>query len=289
MKFLSVSVGLLVLYSGLVQANPDVNSREYKLMLDYSAFDYTTEYSNIQSLMADAKTVIEAAINRSVTGTAQLEYQRKVAFFDTKSSCLLNSIGYAFRERIDNSQSEVTLKFRSTDRYISDFEDLSSHTNGAETKLEADVGISTDSNFRVQYGHSTTAPNIRTINKMNDIHAHFSGFDNDYGFSDTLALDKVGNLTISERVYKSVFIDLGQFDAQFSTTLWYEGDPAINTTPVVAEVSFKYKDSSANYTQKVVSRAKDAFEALQGMSRWVDNRALTKTRFVYEYDQNFCQ
>lgn len=289
--FRKVSFFLVVGFTfiGSVQANPDVTSREYKLMLDASLFSYTTEYSDVQDLMADVKTVVEAAINRNVSGTAQLTHDRQVEFFDTQGSCVLNNINYAFRERIESGQSEVTLKFRSPDRYISDFEDLSSSTSGAETKLEADVGVSADNNFKFQYGHSTTAGNSRTINRMDDIHAHFPGFASNYGFSDSTSLSVVSNLTLSERVYKNVFIDLGQFDAEFSITLWYIGSPSQNTTPAVAEISFKYADSSANYTKKVVNRARDAFISIQGLSQWVDTNAQTKTRFVYQYDPSFCQ
>ena len=274
--------------TSMVNANPDVTSREYKLMLDASQFSYNSEYSDVQDLIDDVETAVESALSRSVTGTPQLTKQRTVMFFDVQGSCDLNAAGYSFRERVDNNQSEVTLKFRSQDRYISDFEDVSSSTNGAETKLEADIGKSSEAPIKIVYGHSTKAPNTRTINKVDDIHAHFPEFENDYGWNDNTSLSLVGNLTVHERVYKDVFIDLGQHDAELSVTLWYNAAPTQSSSPIIAEVSFKYEDSSADYTRKVVNRALDAFSAMQGLTSWVDNNALTKTRFVYQYDNSFC-
>ncbi|EKF74751.1 hypothetical protein A11A3_07003 [Alcanivorax hongdengensis A-11-3] len=272
-----------------VQANPDVISREYKLILDASQFHYQSEQTAVQSLMQAVKPAIENAIDRNVTGTATLDHDRQVRFFDTPGSCMLEQLGYSFRERVENGDSEVTLKFRSPDRYIADFEDLSSSTNGAESKLEADVGATSSVPFKVVYSHSTKAPNSRTLNHMDDVHAHFPGFEDDYGLDDNLTLSVVGGLTVTERVYRNVDIDLGQHDAEISITLWYAGTPSGSQSPAVAEISFKYEDPSADYTRKVVNRARQAFDALRGLSSWVEPDGQTKTRFVYQYDSSFCQ
>ena len=288
--FLASGLGLLVVLSAMpVQANPDVISREYKLILDASRFQYQNEQSDVLNLMQAAKPAIEDAIDRSVTGTATLDHDRQVRFFDTAGSCVLDQLGYSFRERLENGNSEVTLKFRSPDRYIADFEDLSSSTKGADSKLEADVGATSDMPFKVVYSHSTKAPNGRKLNRMNDIHAHFPGFEDDYGLDDDLALSVVGDLTVTERVYRNVDIDLGQHDGEISITLWYAGTPSGNQAPAVAEISFKYEDPSADYTRKVVNRARQAFDALRGLSDWVEPDGQTKTAFVYQYDSTFCQ
>ncbi|MES1940264.1 hypothetical protein T5B8_08479 [Salinisphaera sp. T5B8] len=272
-----------------VQANPDVISREYKLMLDASRFQYQNEQRDVLDLMQTARPAIEEAIDRDVIGTATLDHDRQVRFFDTADSCALDQLGYSFRERIEDGDSEVTLKFRSPDRYIADFEDLSSSTHGAQSKLEADVGATGDIPFKVVYSHSTKAPNTRKLNRMDDIHAHFPGFEDDYGLDDDLALSVVGALTVTERVYRNVDIDLGQHDAEISITLWYAGAPSGDQAPAVAEISFKYEDPSADYTRKVVNRARQAFDALRGLSDWVKPDGQTKTRFVYQYDRTFCQ
>lgn len=279
----------LLLPVGSALANPDVTSREYKLMLDVDQFSYSTESAKVTSLLNDAENAIEQAINRSVSGSPWLEKQRDVSFFDTQGSCELHSRGYSFRERVENGASEVTLKFRSPDRYIADFEDVSSDTSGAETKLESDVGANANVPFKVVYGHSTKAPNMRTINKIKDVNVHFPEFESDYGLDDDLPLSLVGNLSVREHVYHGIEIDLGQHDADISVTLWYQGTPWGTQKPLVAEISFKYEDGSADYTRKVVNRAKASFEALKGLSGWVDSDSKTKTTFVYEYIPTFCQ
>lgn len=282
-----LALGLLGAAS-VASANPDVISREYKLMLQASLFAYNTESSDVNDFIDDAETAIETAISRNVSGSASLSKIRDVMFYDTDSSCILKNSGYSFRERIESGASEVTLKFRSEDRYIADFEDMSATSGSAESKLESDIGISASSNFVVLYSHSTTTPNTRTINQMDDINDQFPGFEDDYGIADSTALDLVGGLTVREHVYKNVDIDLGSIDAELSVTLWYDGTPSGASSPIIVEVSFKYEDSSADYTKKVVNRAKQAFLALQDLSTWTDPASKTKTRFVYEYDPSFC-
>ncbi|WOA31947.1 hypothetical protein [Alloalcanivorax xenomutans] len=285
-RLLIAMLGTLALQA---QANPDVISREYKLILDASRFQSQTESGDVLALMQAVKPAIENAIDRDVSGAISLDHDRQVRFYDTASTCQLRQLGYSFRERVENGDSEVTLKFRGPDRYIADFEDLSSGTNGAESKLEADVGATSTIPFKVVYSHSTKAPNTRTLNRMDDVHAHFPGFQSDYGLDDNLTLSLVGGLTIQERAYRNVDIDLGQHDAEISVTLWYQGIPSGSQSPVVAELSFKYEDPSADYTRKVVNRARQAFDALRGLEQWVEADGQTKTGFVYQYDSAFCQ
>lgn len=275
--------------SSLAWSNPDVTSREYKLLLDPSNFTYATESSKVDNYFDDLVTAVEAAISRDVTGSLSLDTTRTVKFYDKSGSCDLKNLGYIFRDRIESGNSEVTLKFRSPDRYISDFEDLSATSNQAETKLEADIGVKGTNTFNVVYSHSTTSPNTRTINEFADINYHFPGFNSDYGFSDSTPLSLVGNLSINERVYKGGEIDLGSIDAEVSVTLWYtSSSPSSATHPAIVEVSFKYEDSSADYTKAVVNRAKTTFEALQGLTAWNSTSSTTKTEFVYSYNPGFC-
>lgn len=271
----------------VVFAAAAIESREYKLMLTPQQFVYGTEPDAVNSLIDNAKAAIELAIGRDVTGTPAFDKARFVRFYDVASSCHLRNLGYVFRERIENGDSEVTLKFRDTDRYIAAFENLASSTAGAATKLEADIGTSLNAPFKVVYSHSTTVPNTRTLNNILDINSHFPGFDVDYALQDNLSLSLVGDLVIYERVYRNVFIDLGQFDAQISVTLWYQGLPELQHSPLIAELSFKYEDVNADYTRKVVNRAKQVFMALQTLQE-VDLGASTKTELVYQFNPGFC-
>ncbi|WBA07794.1 hypothetical protein [Salinivibrio kushneri] len=278
-----------ILMSCMVKATPDVTSREYKVMLDANQFTYQNEAFSIERLLAMAETQIESAISRDVSGHAYLAKQRSVRFFDIQGTCQLRKSGYSFRERIDNGLSNVTLKFRSWDRYIASFEDVLSSTSGAETKLESDIGSTATDPFKVVYSHSTKTPNSRKINKIRDINHHFPGFENHYGLPDEEVLSLVSNLVIHEHVYRGMEIDLGQHDAEISVTLWYQEEPLDFQSPLVAELSFRYKDGSAGYTRKVVNRAIKAFDVLKSLSPWVSPGSQTKTAFVYGFDPSFCQ
>jgi len=281
---------LLLIVCVAAHANPKVESREYKLMLKVDLFQHETEAQNVGSFLDKAKSTIEAATNRNVTGSERLKKIRDVRFYDIQGTCQLNEHGYIFRERIEieNGDSEVTLKFRSPDRYISSFEDLSASSSPEDRKLEADIGISSTSPFKIVYGHSNTVPNKRTINKMGDINHHFTGFKNNYHFSNDTELSPVGGLIIREHVYKGREIDLEQAKGKISVTLWYHGIPSDLQKPVIAEVSFKYEDESANYTKEIVNLAKAAFDALQSLTDWIDPNSKTKTQWVYDFDSGFC-
>jgi len=284
--FAAVSVSFLV--SPSVFANPDVTSREYKLLLNPTLFTYTTESAQVNSYFSAFVSAVEAKIGRDVSGSLSLDKVRTVKFYDTAGTCQLSKLGYIFRDRIENGQSEVTLKYRSADPYIADFEDLSASSNQAETKLESDIGAKVDNNFVITYGHSTTSPNTRTLNNFQDINTHFPGFDNDYGIVDSTALSLVSNLSIHERVYDGGLIDLGSIDADVSITFWYSSVPTSAQKPVVVEVSFKYKDSSADYTKAVVNRAKLSFDAMQTLSSWNSTSSISKTQYAYTYNPTFC-
>jgi hypothetical protein len=125
-------------------------------------------------------------------------------------------------------------------------------------------------------------------NNFEDINVHFPGFDADYGIADSTTLSLVSNLSIHERVYDGGVIDLGSIDADVSITFWYSSVPTASQKPVAVEVSFKYEDSSADYTKAVVNRAKQSFDAMQTMSSWNSTSSVTKTQYVYSYNPSFC-
>lgn len=274
--------------SSALHATGDVTSREYKHMLNTLMFTYSNEYAAANNFGDIIESSVEYALGRNVKGHFSLEKQREVKFFDTPSSCFLKNNQYAFRERVENGQSEVTLKYRNTDRFISAYEDVSSSTYGAKTKLEEDISKSTNQAFKSVYGHSTKAPNSRNINRINDIFHHFPAFAQRYAINSHTSLLPISML-IYERVYTGMDIDLGSIDAGISLTLWYDQIPSAQVSPVVAELSFKYKDPDAEYSRKVVNRAKVAFETIGNLNPWISQVALTKTAWIYASNPNFCQ
>jgi len=279
----------IVVLPSLSYASPKVTSREYKLLLDPNNFSYGNEASNVNSYFSQAKTAIENKISRNVTGNMSLDTQREVRFYDTQGSCPLNNMGYSFRERIENGAKEVTLKYRGYDHYITDFEDMSSSVSGAKTKLEDDITRKDNLSFLVVASKSTTVPTSRTINDFEDINTLFTGFKNNYTFSNSQSLQQVGGLTIYERKYDGATIDLGEFDADLEMSLWYTQMPYTGLKPAVVEVSFKYADANADYTKKVVARATLSFSALKGLTQYnAPSSTATKTQFVYQYQPSFC-
>lgn len=85
-----------------------------------------------------------------------LSKTRQVRFFDSPNTCLLKNKGYIFRERVENGQSEVTLKYRGYDQYIAAFEDLSGSSSQAETKLEEDISSKNGQAFKDNLTLSTS-------------------------------------------------------------------------------------------------------------------------------------
>ncbi|MEH0690798.1 hypothetical protein H4F17_17330 [Vibrio cholerae] len=282
------TLGLLSLFaSAAALANPEVTSREYKLMLEHQRFQFSTEAEDVARFVQELESVIRNSIDRPTSDAMTLKKQRSVSFYDVPGECTLNANGYSYRERVD-SKSSVSLKFRSPDRYIVGFDDVTSNEPSAKSKMELDVSANRHNTFRAIYSASTKFTNHDVIDSIGHINQRFSGFADRYALSDALPLKKVGNLTIYERVYSGLEVDLGKFDAEFDLTLWYLNQPRKNEKPVVAEISFSYEDDSASYSRKVVHRSKALFEAMQGMKQWVATDSITKTAYVYNFDPTFC-
>lgn len=290
-KITPMTLFLIIVLPSVSYALPKVTSREYKLLLNPNNFSYDNEASNVNSYFTLAKTAIENKISRNVTGNMSFDKQREIRFYDTSGSCPLNSMGYSFRERIENNTKakEVTLKYSGYDHYLADFEDMSSSITGAETKLEDDVTRKDNFSFLVVASKSTSVPTSRTINDFEDINTLFTGFKNNYAFSNNQSLQQVSGLTIYERKYDGVTIDLGEFKADLEMSLWYTQMPYTGLKPALVEVSFKYADANANYTKKVITRATLSFNALKSLTQYnAPTSTATKTQFVYQYQPNFC-
>ena len=261
-----------------------VGSREYKLMLEPSNFNGSDPAPAVSAFWSALQQVIASGIGRSTSGTFTLDKSRTVRFYDTPGSCLLYNNKLIFRERVENGNREVTLKYRSFDRFVSGYQDMSGTENDAETKFEEDIAAP----YIVKYSHSTTqgVSDSKNLNDMNDPIGLYPGIES-YNFDDTLPIAVVGALTVEERVYKGTSVDLGSENGDFSLTLWYASGNL--TTPLVAEISFKYKDADEEYSENVVTRAQSLFIDMQTMSTWLSANAVSKTAFVYGYNPSFCQ
>ncbi|MBN2824556.1 MAG: hypothetical protein JXQ76_04470 [Campylobacterales bacterium] len=282
MKFL-LSIWIFI-FTLLNAAPTQVDSREYKLMLNASLFDGTNPLNNIAQYWSALGTLIDNELVRERLGSFSLDKERTLMMYDTAGSCLLYNNSLIFRERIEDGNREVTLKYRSADRCIAGHQDMDGTGVDAQTKLEEDLGVPYVSKF----SHSTTQSisASKNINKLEDPIELYPDHMNQYNFNEDTTIVKVGGLTIYERVYKGTKVDLGNKDAEFALTLWYTSPTS--TTPVVAEISFKYEDENEDFTQNVVTRAKKLFELMQSLSSWNNPNSTTKTAFIYNYNPSFC-
>ena len=285
-----ISTSMLCLSMSVSAADVDVGSREYKILLNTNSFtgNASTRASKVNNYWAELKSVIEnSSIERDTSGNLSLEKSRTVSFYDVQGSCDLFNAGYIFRERTENGNRQVTLKYRSPDRFIATKKDMDGTEPGWESKFEEDIAVP----FVSKYSFSTKQEisNSKNLNKMDDPIRLYPGLLNE-NFDDTRYIEKVASLTVNEYVYKNATVDLGSLDAEFSLTLWY--NESISTTaPIVAEISFKYEDTNESFSNKVVTRAKELFTAMQQnttLVNWNAQNSLTKTATIYQYDSNFC-
>jgi len=204
-----------------------------------------------------------------------------------QGSCNLYNTDYIFRERVKDGEREVTLKYRSVDRFIATKKNMGGTVSGWESKFEEDIAVP----FVSKYSYSTkqSISNNKNLNKMSDPVGLYRGLQSE-NYDENLEIVKVGNLTVSEYVYKSATVDLGALDAEFSLTLWYD-EVVSSIQPIVAEISFKNEDTNENFSNNVVTRAQKLFIAMQlhnTLGDWNSTNSLTKTATVYQYDSNFC-
>lgn len=281
-KVLLVWTILFFLFTtSLAYAAPLVTSREYKLILVPSKFDGSRLDNAVTDYWNQLQALVEAEpIDRETEGSLTLSKNRTIKFYDTPGTCQLKKEDLVFRERIENGNREVVLKFRSPDRYIAGTLPIS----GEESKFEEDISKPFYSKF--SYSGKKTIGASKNLNKMDDPVRLYPELEK-YKFALDEPITEVSGLTITEKVYKGGKIDLGNKNGEFSLTLWY--DSPGYTEPKIAEISFKYEDAKEDYSGKVASRAKKVFETMQGMSNWVSEKSQTKTSFVYEYgNQTFC-
>lgn len=283
-------------------SSKSVISREYKVMLLTGPFvgDESAVLQAAGKFWEAFTGVIEDVVLDTDGNLERIKRKRAISFFDTEDLCLRRS-GYVFRRRaeIDTDgqevESQVTLKFRHPDRYMSqdrnmDAADPDEDVDPKEikTKLEEDIKAP----FVSLFSHSTTQPinRQRELQQFGDVADLYTGIKNGVGcyHADSL-IKKVADFTAKELVIAGSKDEDAQFkisrkpkeNAECCLIIWY--DPAISSTrPVVAEFSFRYGDKKEQYTAGMALRAHDAFRRLQKhLGGWVDPNSLTKTAYVF--------
>ena len=285
-----VLVAMLCLSINVSAENAQIGSREYKLLLNTRLFtgNELIRTSKVNDYWIALKRVIkEGALKSNTSGSLSLDKNRTISFYDVQGSCDLFNAGYSFRERVENDGRKVTLKFRSADQPIANAKDIRGKKSNAKSKFEEDITAP----FISTYSSSTTQKigKNKNLNKMDDPVGLFPGLKNEY-FDESLAINKVSHLTVSEYVYKNATADLDSVDAEFSLTLWYN-EAESKTQAIVAEISFKYKDDHSRFSDEVGTRAKALFIEMQTspqLINWNSPDSLSKTATIYQYDHDFC-
>ena len=218
------------------------------------------------------------------------------------TDCRLNAQGYVLRARIDapdgvqDDDVEMTLKFRGPDRFLS----AAAAIKGVDGKFEEDIApvivrvtdddgerhsfVNRGAVFRSLYSLSAKQ-SVRDDDvpaTFGDVFGLFDGLgDALVGIDDDMAVTTVGDLLVFELVFKGMEVDLGDSDAKFDLTLWYDHAAAAYATPLVAELSFAYKVKADDDLAEMAERAMVLFGSLQGMDDWFDPASDTKTASVY--------
>lgn len=264
----------------------DVTSREYKVLLSATRLDGDEPalLSAVEAFWAEVKTAL-LPLDIPTTGSfSGVKARRLVRFFDTDAHAL-HADSYIVREREDvlTGEREVTLKFRHADRYVAADRSMAAVAGAdVKTKFEEDVKPP----FVSVFSFSTTQPlaSGHVLEQVQDVAMLFPGLPEAV---DSLPHDRplvlVGDFVGREVVLEGATLLLGKRDieAECALVVWYdEGED--DTTPVIAEFSFKYGDDQEDYRGSV---ARDAYEILGvlegGLDGWVDAASRTKTAFVY--------
>jgi hypothetical protein len=308
----SVFGPVVVALAVLIQPAPaaakgiELDSREYKLMLEPGRFAGGAPEQAIGRFVRDQ---LEPAVRRSLGDDAaddlkkkelNLGEQRSVRFWDTDSCALIGS-GFALRERVDlkegrrSSKPEITLKFRSSDLFLTANMQLAARAGakGLESKFEEDLGalairaasgeaiVSMPRSSRSQFSRSTT----QTVDRralpriLEDVDDLYPKFDDDLrlvaGASD-MSAELAPSPQYRELVYRSSMIDLAEdTKTGFALTIWYEGADN-RTRPALAEISFSYDTDAGAVSAEAAHRGRELFLALQDLE-WGDPASPTKT------------
>jgi hypothetical protein len=265
-----------------------VTSREYKVMLHREAFTGDTN-----QLVDHSLRFWEVFTNQiqdfidGTKGTFVLQKRRLIRFYDTEG-CFLHKNAYVFRKRtlIDDTEPEVTLKFRHPDRYVAADRKMDSDEAEAEIKFEQDIKPP----FIPLYSFSSTIPDPNNWSYLAHVEDLYPDLAKQLPNHQGASLYQVGDFTAREYVVSEAKLAITtdpKVTAKCALVVWYD-EAGSHETPEVVEFSFRYKDKKKqeNYPGIAALRAYNIFRTLQQMKAY-DPDSMTKTRFVYNKEN--CQ
>lgn len=286
MSFARSILGMcLFLLAGAAFANPQVNSREYKLLLNPEKFRGSPEQAAAQvdaywNVLAD---VVRASTRLTPAGNFNMTVDRTTRYYDTPGSCLLLKNGLSFRERIQGDGREISLKQRMPgDGRATPAFDIRARSWHAKDKLEEDIG---GKSAVVSNSSKQTIAMDEKLASVADLNALFPG-TSVLRIPPATPFAVVGGLNIRELVYRGA--DMGH--PRFSLTLWYA--PSSATEPVAAEISFKYSIyGKKGVSQAVMQDAVALFKAMHdhpAILEWNAVDSMNKTEWIYAFVNDFC-
>jgi hypothetical protein len=280
-------------------SNLPIKSREYKMMLNVDRFNPRIDGCN--RFIKLVSFLIKEKFGGTITPqSGQLipvkelvvtkEIHRKVSYLDTPDLTLRQQ-GFSLRLR-DNQlitptsnppdkKLQLTLKYRSSDRYLSAAQDIS----GSSPKLEEDIAPP----FMSKFSHSGSIkenefPPLQTIGQIVEFFPELSLLH----IPANTPVEPINGFIAHEVVLEySIFKFEEQTKIEPSLSFWYFLDDK-DELPLVGEFSFAYKLASTSDTElekspaSTVEKVFRLFNSLQNHPGWFNFNLLNKTAFAVE-------
>lgn len=284
--------------------NRQVTSREYKLMLNTDRFRNrgrgTEIFFALLLFLIDKEGGEIVTKEKDKPVEIQGEEERRLTSYLDTPELALRQADYSLRlrdERAVGGKLQVNLKYRSSDRYLSAAQNLSSNAEKDDPKFEEDILPP----FVSKFSNSNSVkfkedPDLDTVGKLTKL---FLGLA-DLKLDQDIPVRKINNFTALEIVRKLCIFRFGEgLEIKASLSFWYleEGEEG---WPLVGELSFDYDepkleddadknkpkgkdaDKLEQYPTKTVEGANRLFVALQGQAGWFNPNGTTKTAFALE-------
>ncbi len=290
------------------KTNLPITSREYKLMLNVTHFKErergVREFWELVKFLAIKQ---GAKITEPEDETIWYELEaRKTYYLDTETLELQRQ-GFIVRVREEEKEQKkkykLTLKYRSSDRYLSASQHLATAQTSElqqakiEPKFEEDILPP----FRSKFSNSISIKSKQKINlnTIDDFKTIFPSLK-ELNIADQQELKIVNNFIANEAVFKlnyRIIFNQRVKDFQIKPCLsfWYLLGNNKQELPLVGEFSFDYdlepkqleslaKDNNELeiFAPQVVRGANQLFTAIQKQVNWLNFNSTTKTSYAYE-------
>lgn len=260
-------------------------SREYKLMLSTTRFHHRqTASDEWMAVVRDVVVRLGGVLIPQEELDEDVEKRRRAWFLDTAVSGL-GALGWTLRVRKEKDDDfNLTLKFRSPDRYVSAAQELgASPGHNTEAKFEEDVLPP----FAIQYSNSNKIKKLKKEPAPATVEGAAQLFPvlGTLGIPGNTPLGKADDFEAREVVLQVGGFRFGDGPAiKMSQTFWYPAgiDARENEYPLVAEFSFDFEAAGEGdrFPLATVSGADAVFRRVQAQAGWMDVSGTTKSALV---------